>query len=135
MDALLSALATKFAGSDLSNYVGGRIFEGEAPQGTERPYVAYDFYSTPDDTFTEQLDEVHFTFHLFSDSKSSVEASTMYGYLTALLDDAVLTVSGYACIWCKRNGMATGIDEAPTAAGTTGIRHWTVDYSVMLQKS
>jgi len=133
MDALLSALATKFAGSDLSNYVGGRIYEGKATQGAARPYVIYDFFSNTDDTFTEKLDEVHFTFHLFSDSESSVEVSTMYGYLTALLDDAVLTVSVYACIWCKRNGMATGIDEAPTAAGTTGIRHWTVDYSIMIE--
>ncbi|MDD5049976.1 MAG: DUF3168 domain-containing protein [Methanoregulaceae archaeon] len=135
MDALLSALATKFAGSDLSNYVGGRIFEGEAPQGTERPYVAYDFYSTPDDTFTEQLDEVHFTFHLFSDSKSSVEASTMYGYLKALLDGANLTITGYTCLWCRREGMSQGWDDIPTKSGTARVRHWTADYSIKVQES
>jgi len=136
MDALLSALATKFAGSDLSNYVGGRIYFDRAPDRAVYPYVVYSIVSAaPQDTFTESLDDVLIQVSLFSSSGGGQEIATMYGYLKTLLDDAVLTVTGYTNIWTRREGMTTMVEDITTAEGTAPVKHWAVDYSVMMQKS
>lgn len=133
---LLAAIMAKTVASALSTYVGGRIYLDEALPGAVYPYVVLSIVSdTPEDTFSAYLDEIMVQFSLFSVSRGATEITTMYSYLKALFDDAVLTVTGYTHIWMVRQNLATMLEEITTAAGAQTLKHWAADYSVMLQKT
>jgi hypothetical protein len=140
MNALLTGLATKHSGSTLHAYVGGRIyFENypKAPMPKTYPYVIYEIVSgSPQDTFSDYLDEVLVQYSLFSASSGKTEITNMYGYLTALLDGCALSVTGYSHLWMKRQGLTTTRDENAVANdGVPGISIWMVDYSIMIEKN
>ena len=128
MLAFLTALRSKLTGSALASYVGNRIYFEEAPENPTYPYVVYFIVtSSPEDTFTEELDDIMAQFSLFSDSEGATQIATMYGHLTDLMDDAVLTVTGYVFIQTTRGIM--------TPVPGSGVKHWAKDYGYLLQKS
>ena len=134
MNDFLAAIMTKFSGSELSNDVGGRIFLDEAPEGTEYPYVVFRIIAgTPQDTFKDAIEETLIQFSLYSISDGAAEITTMYGHLKSLLDWQLLTVSGDTCIWVMRQNLFTMFDDVTTPTGTVGLRHWAVDYSILVQ--
>lgn len=135
MDALLTGLMTKLTGSALATQVGSRIYLDEAPEGVVFPYVVFFIVTgSPNDTFKNKLDDVLIQFSLFSTSKGATEITTMYNNLIAILDDAVLTISGFTHIWMIRQNLMTTTDEITTPTGTATCKHWAVDYSVMVEK-
>lgn len=128
MLAFLTALKSKLAGSALAAYVGNRIYFEEAPENAPYPYVVYFIVtSSPGDTFTEDLEEIQVQFSLFSDSEGATEIATIYGHLTDLMDDAVLTVTGYSFIQATRGPM--------TPVPGSGVKHWAKDYGYLLEKT
>lgn len=128
MLAFLTALKSKLAGSALAAYVGNRIYFEEAPENTPYPYVVYFIVaSNPEDTFTEDMEDIQVQFSLFSDSEGATEIATMYGHLTDLMDDAALTVTGYSFIQATRGPM--------TPVPGSGVKHWAKDYGYLLEKS
>lgn len=134
MNNLLTAIYSKFTGSTLSTAVGGRIYLDEAPENTAYPYVVYQIISSvPEDHFNEYLDNTLIQFSLFSDSRSASEVSTLYGYLKTLFDDATLTITSTTHLWTVRQNLMTMIEDVTTTAGTVGVRHWAVDYSILTQ--
>ncbi len=136
MNALLAAISSKLSGSALSTDVGGRYRLDEAAQGWQMPYVIIRIVSgVPQDTFREDLEEALVRFSLFSSSKGTSEIGTMYADLIALMDDAALSITGYTCVWCKRENLAPMFEEVTTPEGTVGVRHWAVDYNILMQKS
>lgn len=136
MNNLLAAIMTKCAGSALSTAVGGRIFLDEAPEGTAFPYVVFRIVAgSPQDTFKDTIDDTLIQFSLFSISDGATEITTMYANLKTLFDWQALTITGNTCIWTMRQGLSTFFDDLTTTQGTVGVRHWAVDYSIMVQKS
>ncbi len=128
MKNLLTALASKAAGSALSTDVGGRIYLDEARQGAELPYVVVSIVSNvPDDCFAKDGESVLVQFSLFSDSESVTEIGTMYTDLKALYDDCSLTITGYSLVWMRRQSLVTMYED--------GVRHWVVDYEIIIQES
>ena len=136
MKNLLAAIMTKTAGSALSTDVGGRIFEGLAPDGAEFPYVVIiivtDYQA---DTFKDKLEDVIVQFSLYSISQGLTEITTMFADLKTLFDDAVLTITGNYHIMIARENLNTMQDEFTTPQGTAWGRHWAVDYRIITQAS
>lgn len=136
MNNLLSAIMTKCSGSALSADVGGRIFFDEAPETSAFPYIVFKIIAgTPQDTFKDSIEDTLVQFSLFSISDGAAEITDMYADLKALFDWQALTITGNTCIWVMRQNLSTMFDEVTTTSGTVGLRHWAVDYSIMMQKS
>lgn len=134
MHNLLAAIVTTLTGSALSTDVGGRIYEGQAPEQAVYPNVVFMVVvSTPADTFTEQVEDTLVQFSLRSTSESLTEITTMYAHLRALFDDATLTVTGGTNVRTQRENLTPMWEDITTAAGTVGCRHWAVDYSIMVR--
>lgn len=134
MNNLLAAIMTKCSGSALWTAMAGRIFLDEAPEGTEYPYVVFRIISgAPQDTFKDAIEDTIIQFSLYSISEGATEITTMYADLKTLLDWQVFTVSGDTCIWVMRQGLTTMFDDVTTPLGTVGLRHWAVDYSILVQ--
>jgi len=131
---LFTAIMTKTVGSALSTSVGGRIYLDEAPQEATLPYVVFFIVTSyPTDTFTEKIEDTLVQFSIFSALPGATEISTIYENLTTLFDGCDLTITGDTHIWMQRRHLATMIDEITTATGTFGMKHWAVDYSIMVQ--
>lgn len=136
MNNLLTAIMTMTAGSALSARVGGRIFEGEAPQGTEFPYVVITIVTDVQaDTFKDKLEDLTVQFSLYSISQGLAEITGMFADLKALFDDAVLTIAGNYHILIARENLTTMQDEFTTPQGTASGRHWAVDYRLITEKA
>lgn len=135
MNNLLTAIMTKCSGSALSTAVGGRIFEGEAPEGTEFPYVVITIVTDAQaDTFKDKLEDLTIQFSLYSISKGLTEITTMFADLKTLFDDAVLTIAGNYHILIARENLTTMQDEFTTPQGTASGRHWAVDYRLITEQ-
>ena len=74
---------------------GGRLYYGDAPQGCSKPYaVFFGVVSVPDDTFSEEIDNISIQFNCYSSLNSPVEAGELLKKCRALFDDTTLTVTG-----------------------------------------
>jgi hypothetical protein len=136
MNNLLTSIMTKISGSSLSSDVGGRVYLDQAPDGAELPYIVFFIVSdVPEDTFKNYLDEILIQFSLFSSSSGATEITTMYSHLKSLFDDAALSITGNTHIWMVRQNLTTMIESVTTAATEQSIRHWAVDYSIMVEKN
>jgi hypothetical protein len=134
MKNILTAIFGKFANSDLSSYVGGRIYLDQAPESCEFPYVVYFVVSsTPDDVFAKKGQQTLIQFSLFSANPSAVEISTMHGYLKALFDDCSLTITSNTLFWMHEVNLTTMVDEITVAEGVQSVKAWHADYEVVTQ--
>jgi len=134
MKNLLTALATKISGSDLSTDVGGRIYLDEYPLDEAPPTFPYIIYSivsgVPNKTFTEIYTDTSIQFSLFSSSSSADEITTMYANLKALLDEGDLTITGSSLVWMREETLSTRVDNITTGDGTHFVRTWHVDFEI-----
>lgn len=134
MRNLLTAIIAKCTGSALSTAVGGRIYEGQAPESAAFPNVVLMIIaSIPDDTFTEALEQTVIQFSLRSTSQGLTEIATLHAALQALFDDAILTVTNGVNVMTTRDTLSTTMEDIVTPAGTVGCRHWAVDYTFTVQ--
>lgn len=128
------ALKTAFTGSDLESYIGGRMFEDEAPRGTIFPYAIFSFVTdTPDWLFVERFENPLVQFDLYSTSKATVEIKEMYKRLKALYDDADLAISGGTLLKMHRRNMIATLEDVKVKKAIETARHWTVDYDVKIE--
>lgn len=138
MNNLLAAIATKILGSALSSDVAGRIYLDQYPPDempVTYPYIIYFIITdVPEDTFTDSLEDVLIQFSLFSASSGAAEITTMYADLKTLFDDKPLAIAENTHIWTIRQNLAPMVDEIITKEGTVSVKHWPVDYSIMMQK-
>ena len=131
MKAVSTAIYSKFTGSDLASAVSGRFFKGEAPEGTDFPYVVYGLVSdVPDNVFAKHGEESRWQFDLFSAASSSGEVEDMYGYLKALYDDCSLTITSQTHICMRRELAFLSVEDYTTPAGTQKVWHYSVDYEI-----
>jgi len=134
MNNLLAAIMTKCSGSALSTDVGGRIYLDEAPARSTYPYVVFRIIAgAPQDTFKDLIEDTLIQFSLFSISEGAAEIADMYADLKTLFDWQVFTITGDTCIQVIRQGLATMFDNVTTPDGTVGVKHWAIDYSIMVQ--
>jgi hypothetical protein len=132
---LLTAIYGKTISSALSTAVGGRIYLDEAPQKTGFPYVVFSIVSSvPDKTFTENFEDILIQFSLFSASKAMDEITNIYTHLNTLFDECSLTITNNILLRMTRENLTTMFEDIITPEGK-GVRHWAVDYSILIEKS
>jgi hypothetical protein len=136
MDELLKAIITKISGSALSSAVGGRIYLDQAPE--EKPGLPYIVFfivtSVPEKTFTENFEDILIQFSIFSNSQSVAEISAIYDALNTLFDECSFTMTSDTLIRMNRENLATMIEEAE-GLDPPFVRHWAVDYSILIEKN
>lgn len=134
MNNLFAAIMTKTTGSALSTSVGERIYLDRAPEAAAFPYVVfYVITGMPDDTFQDRIDEILVQFSILSTSRGAAEITGIYNNLTALFDNATLTITGKTHLRMVRRNLVTMVDDITTAAGTIGVKHWAVDYDILFK--
>ena len=127
---------TKTVNSALSSDVGGRIYLDQAPDGAEFPYIIYFIVTNvPEKTFSEDYENILIQFSLFSSSSSATEITTMYTDLKALFDECSMTITDNTLIWFRRENLTTMIDDITVADATVSVKHYAVDYSLIVQKT
>ncbi len=134
MNNLLTSLMTRITTGPSALYsdVGGRVYLDRAPQGAEFPYIVFFIVSdVPEKTFTEDYEDILIQFSLFSSSEGAAEITDMYADLKALFDECALTITGSTLVWMKRSNLTTMVEEITTPEGTTAVKHWAVDFSIL----
>jgi len=134
MKNLTKALYTKATGSAFLTSVGGRFYENEAPEGAEFPYCCYLVVSDVKDwQFTERFRDILLQISIFSTASSSGEIKDIYTALLSLYDETTFSITGNRLLWFWRDNLTTMRDEVTTPAGTLGVWHYAVDFSVYLE--
>ena len=140
MKNLITGLMTLFNASNSFNTdIGGRLYFGQAPEGTDLangPYaIFFPVSDVDDDTFTENQKEVYLQFSLFSGASSPAEILDMDTHLTALFKDKVFTVSGWTVVTMRRiSGSGPLYNSADVEAGTGFYWQTDVDFTIFISK-
>lgn len=102
MIALFTAIYSAFdAATTLKAALSGGLHRNEAPQETAYPYaVMFIVSNTPDDTLTEDGEDIQLQFNIFSESDSQL--MTIFGLLDAVYNKGALTITGYDHIMTLR---------------------------------
>ncbi len=129
MNALLTALYTKFNNdSTLKNSVTG-LYTSAAPQKIDFPFIVMSIISdVPDDAFSARVDKFRVQFSIFSDEPSPEEAGTIFGYLKTCYDYCSLSISGWSHIAMRR--LSAFLTRDPEEKW-----QYVVDYEISAQKS
>ncbi len=141
MDALRTGIYTVFSTTnDFNTDVNGRLFFGEAPEGTtliDGPYAIFFFVSdVDDDTFTENMKEVYVQFSFFSGDSSPAAILKMDKDLTTLFKDTVFNVTGWTVVTMRRISGSGPINvPADVEAGTGKYWQFDSDYQITLNKA
>jgi len=142
MKNLFTAITTLFTTApggvhnDFYDDIGGRLFEGQAPEGAEYPYAVMRLISdVPEDTFKDSIEDVQIQFSLYSSASSTGEIHDMFTDLKKLFDDCSLTITSNSLIWMRRLQVNLMPEEHTTPEGTQKVWHYAVDYSIMMQKT
>lgn len=143
MKAITTGLISLFTAApggvhnDFWTDVNGRLFDTLAPDKTPMPYAIYLFVSDVDqDSFTENMKEIHIQFSLFSDSGSSAQIKDMDTHLTAMLKDKVFTVTGWTVETTRRvNGNGPYLTPADLEAGTGKYWQTDIDFELVVNKT
>lgn len=89
--------------NDFYNSLNGRLYYGMAPQSCDYPYAVYfGVTSTPEDTLTEEIDEVTIQFNVYSELNTSTESGELLNQCRALFDKQDLEVTGSKDIYLTR---------------------------------
>jgi hypothetical protein len=129
---LTQAIWGQLSGSSLETAIGGRMYKGQAPDGTEYPYVVYQVVTnTPDHTFSEDFENTIIQFSLFSSASGTTEIEGMYSNLKTLYDEQPFSVTGSTLIWMKRTNAAFIVDEHTTPSGTQRVFAYHVDFETL----
>lgn len=141
MDALRIGIMTLFnTGGAFYNAIPGRLFFGNAPEGTnlsEGDYaIFYIISDNPDDVFSKEGKEAYVQFSLFSGSSSPATVLAMALHLEAMLKDKTFTVTG----WTVQNTFLQQTSgpinvEADVEAGTGRYWQTDADYRIVLEKN
>ncbi len=141
MDALRIGIMTLFnASTDLYAALNGRLFFGEAPEGTNLSDGAYGIFffvsDSPDDVFAKEGKEDYIQFSFFSGSSSPAEILDLDLHLTALFKDKTFAVTGWTVNNMRRvQGNGPINIPADTEAGTGRYWQFDIDYIVARERT
>ena|SRR5210317_739071 len=132
MKAVWEALYTKFnADTNFKTAVGGQFYPGFADQ--ERATCPYAIYLQVTDlsdwTFSEDIETITMQISVCDDQNSPTRIKTIEGYLYALFDDAILSVSGYDFVRMHRQ-----MTQGPYRDDAYGTWQFNVDYEIEIRK-
>lgn len=135
--ALTTAILSKFTG-DFYNSVGGRLFDGEAPEGEAFPFIVYQVISYTDiSTFVEKTYQVQVQFSIFSTASSSREIKEIESALNAsdVFDGQVFDFDGGTVLmmaFIQSDGPRRV--EEDVEVGMPGYWQTDCDYEMIIEK-
>lgn len=136
MKALTTAIYNKKSGSSLDSLLGGRFFKGRSPGGAQYPYLVFMMVSnTPEDTFTEKIENALIQFSIFSSASGTTEIEDIYSALCTLYDDCSLSITGEQLLSMRRISSALIPEDHSTPSGTQAVWHYAVDYDVLIKRN
>ena len=98
MNELFKSIYSLFAAEPHNAFytaIGGRLYYGEAPQECTKPYaVFFGVAAVPENTFTEEIDDISIQFNCYSGLSSAIEAGELLKKCRDLFDGTELTVTG-----------------------------------------
>jgi len=130
---LSKAIWGELSGSLLSAHIANRLFEDEAPEGSDYPYAVYKIVTnSPEKTFAakEEFEDYIIQFSLFSALSSSTEIKNMYADLITLYDEAMFDIIGSTLVWMFRENVTPAVEDHTTPSGTRKVWAYHVDYNV-----
>lgn len=136
--ALMTYFNIETAGihNDFYNDIGGRLYQGEAPEKAEYPYCVYlHIVDTQIDTFKNKMDDIIIQFSIFSDKSSSTEVHDAMTHLKSLFDDCVLTISNGTLVYFFHIADGLEREEIITPSGEQAIWHFHCDYSAIFERT
>jgi hypothetical protein len=136
--ALMTYFNTETAEAHNSFYddIGGRLFQGDAPDGTAYPYCVFmHIVDTQIDTFKNKMDDIIIQFSIFSEQSSSVEVHDAMTHLKSLLDDCELSISGGDLVSFFRITDGLQREEVTTPSGEQMIWHFHCDYHAVFERA
>ena len=94
MKNLSTAIYTKYnTSTTFKAALTGGFYYSQAPNGCSYPYAVYSFFGvTPEDTFSEEINDVSIQINIYSEKSSSTECFNLVDYCKSLFTGAVLTV-------------------------------------------
>jgi len=107
--------------------ISGRLFYGEAPQGTTAPYAVYSGSAVPEDTFDAEIDDFSIQFNLFADSAKG--CSQALDACRAFYDGAVVTVSSNEDIKMYRE-----METLPMRDDDLSLWRAVIEFNFLMQK-
>jgi len=110
--------------------IGGRLYEGSAPDTAAKPYAVYFIVSAPKDkTFSEEYTDFSLQLSIFSSNSSSGEIKLAYHYAHTLFDEQPLTITGSTMVWMKEVNMYGPVpEELTTVSGTEKVWALHIDF-------
>lgn len=131
MKVVNKAILDKFtADAALVAKATGGLHLDYAPPETAEPYIIFaEISDSPEDTFTDYGENLHYQFTIVSDSRSSEEADDIFELLKTCYDYCTLVVSGYSHIEMRRlpgSNLMSDPDD--------GCWRRNVDYRILTQK-
>ena len=131
MKNLTTAIYGQLSGSAFSSAIGGRLFKGQAPDGTEYPYVVYLVVSdVPERTFSEIYEDVIVQFSLFSSASGTTEIEDMYTHLKTLYDEQPFSITGSTLVWMRRSQAVFLVEDHTTPSGTQKVNACHIDFEI-----
>lgn len=129
---LTTAIYGKLSGSALENRISNRMFDGEAPEGTEYPYTVYKIISNfPEYTFSEHFENTIIQFSSFSNKSSQTEIKNIFTDLKTLYDECLMSVTGSTWFyWMKRVNALIIPENHTVKSGVIKVWHLAVDYEI-----
>ena len=132
MKNLTTAIYGRLSGSALAARINSRMFKGQAPEGTDYPYIVYMVVTdTPNHTFTEDFENVLVQFSLFSITSGTTEVENMYTDLKTLYDEKSFSITGSTLVWMRRSNANFIVEDHTTPTGTQKVWAWHVDFEVL----
>ena len=117
--------------NDFYNSIEGRFYFVEALQEVAAPYCVYHFINEAYEFMfgPEEFERILVQFNIYSDNYSSVEYSTILGYLKSLFDWTTLAVDQYTHLKMERNFVI------PQRFDEDKLWQCAVQYTLLIQKN
>lgn len=129
---LTTAIYGRLSGSALAAHIQNRMFKGQAPEGTDYPYVVFFVITdTPDRTFSEDFQDVVVQFSLFSTTSGTTEIENLYTDLNTLYDEKPFAITGATLVWMRRSQANFIVEDHTTPDGTQRVWAYHVDYDIL----
>ena len=127
---LNTAIYTALNVSAITDLVTG-IYHVKSPQSTAYPFVTYfAVINVQEDTFTEWVNDALIQIDVWSDSNSAAESGEIVEDIAGVMDDKVLTISGY-----DNNSKAIRQNTRLLYEDENAIFHYILEYTVRWHKN
>ena len=135
MKNLTTAIFGRLPGSALATHIQNRMFKGQAPDGTDYPYICFMVVTDGvSRTFTEDYQDVVVQFSLFSNTSGTTEIENMYTDLNTLYDDQEMTITGAELVWMRRIQGNFLVEDHTTPTGTQKVWAYHVDFTILTSR-